>query len=219
MAGLFVLVKTSNPGGRMFQDLVADGKPVYRHVAEFVESLAVRTEGDNGYGAVGAVVGATFRSNWPSCGRSCRTRGSWCPASAAKGERRATWLRPSTSGQGGHRQQLPRHHLRPLQQGLSRSLRGSKMARSRGSRHPGHDRPASGGNAGGKTGRRVNYPGRPCKKTGRPAGTARRAFARSACLLCHLLSPSSSVGEQGDSTHPQQSECRWFGHGRDRKTG
>ncbi len=61
MAGLFVLVKTSNPGGRMIQDLVADGKPVYRHVAEFVECLAVRTEGDNGYGAVGAVVGAT----WP----------------------------------------------------------------------------------------------------------------------------------------------------------
>ncbi len=60
MAGLFVLVKTSNPGGRMIQDLVADGKPVYRHVAEFVERLAATTVGDNEYGAVGAVVGATF---------------------------------------------------------------------------------------------------------------------------------------------------------------
>ncbi|MGO9115452.1 MAG: orotidine-5'-phosphate decarboxylase [Thermoguttaceae bacterium] len=60
MAGLFVLVKTSNPGGRMIQDLVADGKPVYRHVAELVERLAVTTEGDNEYGAVGAVVGATY---------------------------------------------------------------------------------------------------------------------------------------------------------------
>jgi orotidine-5'-phosphate decarboxylase len=60
MAGLFVLVKTSNPGGRMIQDLAADGKPIYRHVAELVECLAMQTEGDNEYGAVGAVVGATY---------------------------------------------------------------------------------------------------------------------------------------------------------------
>jgi len=60
MAGLFVLVKTSNPGGRMIQDLTADGKPIYRHVAEYVERLAAMAEGDNGYGAVGAVVGATY---------------------------------------------------------------------------------------------------------------------------------------------------------------
>jgi orotidine-5'-phosphate decarboxylase len=44
----------------MIQDLVADGKPIYRHVAELVERLAVTTEGDNEYGAVGAVVGATY---------------------------------------------------------------------------------------------------------------------------------------------------------------
>ena len=59
-AGLFVLVKTSNPGGRMFQDLVADGRTVYRHVAACVEGLAVETAGSCGYGAVGAVVGATY---------------------------------------------------------------------------------------------------------------------------------------------------------------
>jgi orotidine-5'-phosphate decarboxylase len=59
-AGIFVLVKTSNPGGRMFQDLVADGKPLYRHVAAHVEQLAAGTTGQCGYGAVGAVVGATY---------------------------------------------------------------------------------------------------------------------------------------------------------------
>ncbi|MBN2477362.1 MAG: orotidine-5'-phosphate decarboxylase [Pirellulales bacterium] len=59
-AGVFVLVKTSNPGGRMFQDLVADGKPLYRHVAAYVEQLAVETAGGCGYGAIGAVVGATY---------------------------------------------------------------------------------------------------------------------------------------------------------------
>jgi len=59
-AGVFVLVKTSNPGGGMFQDLLADGLPVYRHVARHVEELAARTAGECGYGAVGAVVGATY---------------------------------------------------------------------------------------------------------------------------------------------------------------
>lgn len=59
-AGIFVLVKTSNPGGKMIQDLVADGQPIYRHVAEYVESLALQTAGASGYGSVGAVVGATY---------------------------------------------------------------------------------------------------------------------------------------------------------------
>lgn len=58
--GLFVLVKTSNPDGGLFQDLEADGRPVYAHVAAHVESLARETLGGHGYGAVGAVVGATY---------------------------------------------------------------------------------------------------------------------------------------------------------------
>jgi orotidine-5'-phosphate decarboxylase len=60
-AGIFVLVKTSNPGGGQFQDLVCDGRPLYRHVAEFVERFAAAGAGPSGYGDVGAVVGAT----WP----------------------------------------------------------------------------------------------------------------------------------------------------------
>jgi len=59
-AGVFVLVKTSNPGGRMLQDLVADGRPVYRHVAAYVERQAEASVAACGYGAVGAVVGATY---------------------------------------------------------------------------------------------------------------------------------------------------------------
>ncbi len=60
-AGVFVLVKTSNPGGGQFQDLICDGKPLYRHVAAHVEKLAAAGAGSHGYGSVGAVVGAT----WP----------------------------------------------------------------------------------------------------------------------------------------------------------
>ena len=59
-AGIFVLVKTSNPGGGDFQDLQADGKPIYRHIAEHVERMAVETASESGYGCVGAVVGATY---------------------------------------------------------------------------------------------------------------------------------------------------------------
>jgi orotidine-5'-phosphate decarboxylase len=63
-AGIFVLVKTSNPGGKTFQDLqIADGRPLYLHVAELVERLAQETcsaDSTSGYGAVGAVVGATY---------------------------------------------------------------------------------------------------------------------------------------------------------------
>jgi orotidine-5'-phosphate decarboxylase len=60
-AGVFVLVKTSNPGGGLFQDLVVqDGKRVYQHVARFVQDAAQRTAGACGYGTVGAVVGATY---------------------------------------------------------------------------------------------------------------------------------------------------------------
>jgi orotidine-5'-phosphate decarboxylase len=59
-AGVFVLVKTSNPGGGMLQDVIADARPLYRHVAEHVERLAADTAGACGYGAVGAVVGATY---------------------------------------------------------------------------------------------------------------------------------------------------------------
>jgi orotidine-5'-phosphate decarboxylase len=59
--GIFVLVKTSNPRGGMFQDLVADGRPLYRHVAEHVQQLAqATTEPGESYGAVGAVIGATY---------------------------------------------------------------------------------------------------------------------------------------------------------------
>jgi len=59
-AGVFVLVKTSNPGGGMFQDLICRDRPLYRYVADEVERLAAQSCGESGYGAVGAVVGATY---------------------------------------------------------------------------------------------------------------------------------------------------------------
>ena len=57
--GVFVLVRTSNPGAGLFQNLVCDGKPLYRHVAEEVVKWNASTIGECGLGDVGAVVGAT----------------------------------------------------------------------------------------------------------------------------------------------------------------
>lgn len=60
--GLFALVRTSNPSAREFQDLIADGRPVYRHVAEKVLTLGEAHRGFLGYSLLGAVVGATYPS-------------------------------------------------------------------------------------------------------------------------------------------------------------
>ncbi|MBY0513777.1 MAG: orotidine-5'-phosphate decarboxylase [Gemmataceae bacterium] len=57
--GVFVLVRTSNPGAGLFQDLVCDGRPLYRHVADEVARWNEPTVGACGLGDVGAVVGAT----------------------------------------------------------------------------------------------------------------------------------------------------------------
>lgn len=59
-AGIYVLVRTSNPGAGTFQDQVSGGQKLYQHVARVVEELAAETCGTEAYGAVGAVVGATY---------------------------------------------------------------------------------------------------------------------------------------------------------------
>jgi orotidine-5'-phosphate decarboxylase len=58
--GLFVLVKTSNPGSGDVQDLRVDGAPLYERIASLVQRWGLGTEGIRGYQAVGAVVGATY---------------------------------------------------------------------------------------------------------------------------------------------------------------
>ncbi|HEX7526379.1 MAG TPA: orotidine-5'-phosphate decarboxylase [Gaiellaceae bacterium] len=60
-AGLFCLVKTSNPGGADVQDaMLADGRRLWEHVAGLVHEWGDGLVGDRGLSAVGAVVGATF---------------------------------------------------------------------------------------------------------------------------------------------------------------
>ncbi|MCC6679384.1 MAG: orotidine-5'-phosphate decarboxylase [Phycisphaeraceae bacterium] len=59
-AGLFVLVRTSNPGSDSLQTLMLeDGRRVCEAVADMVMHLGAEYVGDSGYSLLGAVVGAT----------------------------------------------------------------------------------------------------------------------------------------------------------------
>lgn len=59
-AGLYVLVRTSNPGSSSFQDRTQDGAKVFEVVADLIEAINATGELTDGYGPVGAVVGATY---------------------------------------------------------------------------------------------------------------------------------------------------------------
>lgn len=72
-AGLYVLVRTSNPGAGTFQDIGRaaaprlagttggeSGRCVYEAVADVVQGLSREQAQSGGYGSVGAVVGATY---------------------------------------------------------------------------------------------------------------------------------------------------------------
>lgn len=60
-AGIFVLVKTSNPGSGFMQDRVVDGCTISERIADLVQekSLATASSSD-AYGSIGCVVGATY---------------------------------------------------------------------------------------------------------------------------------------------------------------
>ncbi len=58
-AGIFTLVRTSNPGASELLDIDAAGRPLHERIAELVDELAPRLVGSCGLSGAGAVVGAT----------------------------------------------------------------------------------------------------------------------------------------------------------------
>lgn len=63
-AGLFVLTRTSNPGGADIEEQrLADGRPVWERVAELVAEWGASLVGESGLSSVGAVLGATYPEN------------------------------------------------------------------------------------------------------------------------------------------------------------
>jgi orotidine-5'-phosphate decarboxylase len=68
--GLFVILKTSNPGSKDFEDqvLAETGRPLYEKIAGVLNELGDSLVGASGYSSIGAVIGATF----PEEGRRLR---------------------------------------------------------------------------------------------------------------------------------------------------
>jgi orotidine-5'-phosphate decarboxylase len=68
--GVFLLVRTSNPGSGHFQDLDCGGRPLFRHVAEAVRAWSCENLGRCGLGDAGAVVGATHPAEFAALRRA-----------------------------------------------------------------------------------------------------------------------------------------------------
>ena len=58
-AGVFLLVRTSNPGAARLQDAELDGRPMHEELARLVAERADELVGESGLSGLGAVVGAT----------------------------------------------------------------------------------------------------------------------------------------------------------------
>ena len=58
--GIFVCVKTSNPGAAIVQEQMIDGKYLYEIVADLIKPALDNSIGEYGYSGIGAVVGATY---------------------------------------------------------------------------------------------------------------------------------------------------------------
>ncbi len=58
--GLFVLMRTSNPGSEDFQDLIVEDEPLYLHVARKIKEWGQEFKGEAGYSLIGGVVGLTY---------------------------------------------------------------------------------------------------------------------------------------------------------------
>jgi orotidine-5'-phosphate decarboxylase len=60
--GLFVVLKTSNPGSKDFEDqtLESTGRPLYEKIGGVLNELGSGLVGASGYSSIGAVIGATF---------------------------------------------------------------------------------------------------------------------------------------------------------------
>jgi orotidine-5'-phosphate decarboxylase len=57
--GVFVLVRTSNPGAAQLQDAELEGRPLHEHLAGLVARHAGELAGSGGLSGMGAVIGAT----------------------------------------------------------------------------------------------------------------------------------------------------------------
>jgi orotidine-5'-phosphate decarboxylase len=98
-AGVFLLVRTSNPAAAEVQDAVlSDGRPLWRQVAELVDAWGEDLVGTHGLSSVGAVVGATVPRIVGEARRAMPRAIILLPGVGAQGATPADVARAFTSG-------------------------------------------------------------------------------------------------------------------------
>ena len=100
--GVFVLVKTSNPSSVDVQDVpLADGRPLWQHVAGLVDTWGAGHVGESGLSSVGAVVGATFPREVVEARRLMPRSVLLLPGVGAQGGRTDDLAEAFSAGPGG----------------------------------------------------------------------------------------------------------------------
>ena len=98
-AGIFCLVRTSNPGADDVQELMlSDGRRVWQHVAGLVADWGAELVGERGLSSVGAVVGATVPRAVAEARRLLPRSVLLLPGVGAQGARPGDLARAFTSG-------------------------------------------------------------------------------------------------------------------------
>ncbi|MEM6795261.1 MAG: orotidine-5'-phosphate decarboxylase [Acidobacteriota bacterium] len=114
-AGLFVLVRTSNPGAGTLQDLEIAGQPLFHRVAETLAPAAEKLRGAaTGWSSLGVVLGATWPGQAEAVRRLLPHSLVLVPGYGAQGASAQDAVRSFTLGPGGRR----------LEGGLVNSSRG-----------------------------------------------------------------------------------------------
>ena len=84
--GLFVLLHTSNPSSRDFQERVLDdGKKLYEAVGDQITEWGKDFIGESGYSSIGAVVGLTFPEEFEALQDQCPSTFFLVPGYGAQG--------------------------------------------------------------------------------------------------------------------------------------
>jgi orotidine-5'-phosphate decarboxylase len=98
-AGVFFLVRTSNPGAADVQDAtLSDGRPLWHYIAELVHEWGQPLVGERGLSSVGAVVGATHPRGVSEARRLMPQTLLLLPGVGAQGATPADVARAFTSG-------------------------------------------------------------------------------------------------------------------------
>ena len=102
--GLFVLVKTSNPGSRDFQNLEVGNNQLFAAVATALAPLAESSRGETGWSSLGVVVGATQPDDAPKVREILPHSLFLVPGYGAQGGAAAEALAGFVPGPGGQRE-------------------------------------------------------------------------------------------------------------------